>query len=503
MRRIGSLLLLAGLSFSCGGSTGGPLPPGPREPATNLAWLETFADRTVREGLIASWDSSLGGDGSPLPFGQRPLRGLRATELATLRGALRSDEELQRIELVERASFLLKQSSDEDVKTALEQLDRMRAQLSLSDPELHRVLLESSDASARREAWLALHAGSDRLAPLVVALTQARRAWATEQGYQTALQALAEWNGPRPETAQAIAEQALTALQVEGGSPLTAPWNAETFDPSLAARLAEALPAKLAIERGERVSAWLGAAPTALTAGPDLTGFSSNASFPIDPPSDVRVRIAPAAGLAGDWRVFHELGHAAQARLAPAEATPLQQRCRSGAVSEAAAKLAERLAWSPEWLRSVGVSEDDIALVGDWEALSERARGRRILADAAFERVLHEHPGAALDAMHRSAWERIAGLLSPPEVSAWAAQRSFSHDPGERMDYLFARCAQAAIYRRLRAQPGGLLGTEASRLLREEILPSAAGATYEDWFRLSTGENPNCAAWLQDVARLP
>ena len=70
------------------------------------------------------------------------------------------------------------------------------------------------------------------------------------------------------------------------------------------------------------------------------------------------------------------------------------------------------------------------------------------------------------------------------------------------MDYLLARCAQAAIYRRLRAQPGGLLGEASSRLLREEILPAAAGATYEDWFEAAAGEPPSCRAWIEDVARL-
>jgi len=503
MRVLSSLLILAGLTLSCSGSVQGPFPPGPRDPVRNLDTLEAFADRTLREGQIAAWELSLGGSGRALPFGNRPLRALRADEIWSLRSALSAPEDQRRLDVIERTSRLLKQAADPKVTAALARLDAVRARLPLDDPALHRVLLESGDESARRRAWLSLHAGTDELAPLVVELTKARRRWARRAGHDSALTALVEVNGPAKQTALALRDQLTTALEPASGAPLLDPWNSESFDFGLAARLARLLPADVVLERSAQVSAWLGAAPTELTAGPDLTGFSSNASYPIDPPIDVRVRVAPAAGLAGAWRVFHELGHAAQARLAPPAAPPMLQRCRSGAVSEGAAKLAERLAWSPEWLRSVGVAEADLERVAEWEAISERARGRRILADAEFEELLHEQPDAALDAIHRSTWASIAGLRSPPEASAWAAQRSLSHAPGERLDYLYARCAQAAIYRRLRALPGGLLGAESSRLLREQVLPAAAGATYEEWFQLSAGEPPNCDAWLQDVAHLP
>ena len=75
-------------------------------------------------------------------------------------------------------------------------------------------------------------------------------------------------------------------------------------------------------------------------------------------------------------------------------------------------------------------------------------------------------------------------------------------EPLGRFDYLLARCAQAAIYRRLRALPGGLLGEEARRVLRDDVLVPAAGSGLEEWWRRAAGARPGCEAWLEDVAGL-
>jgi hypothetical protein len=89
----------------------------------------------------------------------------------------------------------------------------------------------------------------------------------------------------------------------------------------------------------------------------------------------------------------------------------------------------------------------------------------------------------------------------PKDFPAWALKRHLAFEPLARVDYLLARCAQAAVYRRLRELPGGLLGEPARRVLREEVFRNASGSRYEDWFRRATGTEPNCTAWLQDVAR--
>ena len=114
------------------------------------------------------------------------------------------------------------------------------------------------------------------------------------------------------------------------------------------------------------------------------------------------------------------------------------------------------------------------------------ARMRGILEDLELERALYRDPdGEAFQA---------GGDL------AWALKRDLVFEPLARMDYLLARCAQAAVYRRLRQLPGGLLGEPARRLLRDEVFRGASALQFEEWFRRAAGTEPSCDAWLQDVA---
>jgi hypothetical protein len=223
----------------------------------------------------------------------------------------------------------------------------------------------------------------------------------------------------------------------------------------------------------------------------------------VDPPSDFRVAISPSAGAFPHWASLHEFGHAAQGLLAPAEGARLLRRTACDAVSEACGKLAERLVFSPEWLERQGVPEADRAALQEWERRSERARMRGILADTAFEERLYADPTGDLDAACTEVQARLAGVRVSWEMPGWTVERTLLLEPLGRFDYLLARCAQAAVYRRLRALPGGLLGEEAGRVLQEEVLAPAAGATFADWFRRAAGREPDCSAWIEDVAGLP
>lgn len=493
------LLVPAGCRRAGEPATG--LPPGPRDPAENLALLEAFADRVLRESLEASWHRTFGEPAEDAPFGRRPLRGLRSEELAALGRHLPEPEQQARLAAVERVALQLRHDSAPGVAESLAAVDAARAGLAPDRAALHRVLIESDDEAERRRAWLEAHAGAERLAPLVVELQRARRRWARGEGFADALEAFRSVDGVEPGTRERLRGQVAEALRVPEGSPLEPPWNLEAADPALARRLwgtLAAVPVELDVLA---TMAGVGAAAPRWRRSFETGGRATHATWAVDPPEDVRVVVELEDGLAGAWRLFHEAGHAAQVRRAPPRASPMLQRVRSQAVAEGAAKLFERLAFSPEWLATFGVSEADREAVADWEAVSERGRARRILADTEFEELLHDAPGGALDAMHRSAWA-AHGLLSPAELPAWALERSLTRRPGERLDYLLARCAQAAIFRRLRALPGGLFGSEARALLSGEILPAAAGASYEDWFEAATGAPPSCEAWLEDVARL-
>jgi hypothetical protein len=197
------------------------------------------------------------------------------------------------------------------------------------------------------------------------------------------------------------------------------------------------------------------------------------------------------------------MGHAAQALLAPEEGPLVLRRPISPVASEACGKIAERLLYTPEWLRLQGVPEEDIEALRRWERASERARGRDILADTLFEAAMYRDPEADLDAEFRYLQETIAGVRLPSDAPWWAVEKNLAFEPLGRFDYLLARCAQAAVYRRLRALPGGLLGEEARRVLRDDVLAPAAGNRLEEWWERAAGTPPDCTAWLEDVAGLP
>jgi hypothetical protein len=163
------------------------------------------------------------------------------------------------------------------------------------------------------------------------------------------------------------------------------------------------------------------------------------------------------------------------------------RRAISPAVAESCAKIAERLFYSEEWLRTQGMSQTDIAALREWERQSELTRMRSILADIAFERVLYRNP---------------RGVHVHEPFPSWSLERHLAYEPLARTDYLLARCAQAALYRRLRRLPGGLLGDEARRFVREEVFRGASELRFEEWFQKITNEAPDCTAWLEDVAKV-
>ncbi|HXH37861.1 MAG TPA: hypothetical protein VNN08_04500, partial [Thermoanaerobaculia bacterium] len=231
------------------------------------------------------------------------------------------------------------------------------------------------------------------------------------------------------------------------------------------------------------------------------SAFSSFAFYPIDPPSDQGITVRPGAGIVPHWSAFHEYGHAAMSLLTVPGACCTFRHPVSSAVSESCAKIAERLFYSEEWLQSQGVPPGEIALLREWERQSELMRMRSILADMELERALYRDPKGNVMRQYIAIERRTAGVQMSSEFPAWALKRHLAFEPLARVDYLLARCGQAAVYRRLRQLPGGLLGGPARQFLREEVFRNPSGLRFEDWFRKAVGTEPNCSAWLEDVAK--
>jgi len=486
------------LFLSCPRSRTPVLPPGPEDPGKNLALLDTFADRVQRDSLLAAWtlatEPDTNVDGARI--GVLPLLLLQDDEVAALHRRLGNPRDSRCLQAVHSFAVQMQAGADPFVADAMAGVASLRPQL----PDLGAVFTEEGDLARREQLWASQAQVARELAPRVRRLIAARNQWARRRSHSGYLDVMRKHRGYDPSVADRLEREVRDAL---ASTPMRIrhPWEFELVDPLLVTRMARRFDAKHCVVRASFVLEHLGLPSNALRMGEaKQTSFSSFASYPIDPPADHRIVVQPGAGIVPHWSTFHELGHAAMSLMAAPSSCRTLRRPVSAAVSESCAKVAERLFYSEEWLRTQAVPPEDIDALRNWERESERMRMRGILADIEFERVVY--PSSDADWMNAfvAIQRRTAGVDVGREFPAWALKRDLAFEPLGRVDYLLARCAQAAVYRRLRALPGGLLGEPARKVLRDDVFRRASAMRYEEWFRRAAGTEPDCAAWLQDAA---
>lgn len=493
---IAALLLVV----SCPSATTPGLPPGPDDPLKNLAQLDAFADRVQREAMLWAWTSATQPHGSarPKPFGVLPLLLLTDAETGALHARL-NDSQQQCLQAIHSLAIRMQSETDPGVVSALAGIGPLRQRI----PDLGQMFTDESNMTRRREQWLAQADIARSLAPLLRQLAFARKQWAWQRSRLGYLELMQRHRGYDPEVVRKLEGDVRRALKANE-VPLTLPWAFEFIDPALSQRMATRFDEAHCLERASFVFVLLGlpVKPPALEVrDATQTSFSSFAFYPIDPPSDQGITVRPGAGIVPHWSAFHEFGHAAMSLLTVPGSCSTVRHPVSPAVAESCAKIAERLVYSEEWLQSQGVPSGEIASLQEWERQSELMRMRSILADVELERALYRDPQGNVMQEYVAMERNTAGVQMPAEFPSWALKRHLAYEPLARVDYLLARCAQAAVYRRLRKLPGGLLGAPARQLLRDEVFRNASASRFEDWFRRAAASEPNCSAWLQDVAK--
>ncbi len=500
MPQMRPMLVMATLFLlSCPLTEAPSLPPGPEDPAKNLVQLDAFANRVQLEAMTGAWRSSVEpeSDAAPKPFGIMPLLLLTDDEVRALDRRLGTAAQSECLQAIHAISVRMQSETDRRVSRALAAIAPLRQEM----PDLSQMFTDEGNLERRRELWFSQAGAARRLAPLLRELITARNRWARERSRSEYLAFMGQHRGYDPEVAEMLESEVRGAL-ASRRIPKSLPWEFEYIDTPLATRMAERFDEAHCLERASFVFRVLGlpARPPALQVGvPKRPAFSAFASYPIDPPADQRVTVRVGAGIAPHWSAFHEFGHAAMSLLVVPTSCRTLNRPVSPAVSESCAKIAERMFYSEEWLGAEGVPREEIAALREWERQSERMRMRGILADIEFERVVYRDPTGDVMGRYMAIQQRTAGVEIGREFPAWALKRHLAFEPLARIDYLLARCGQAAVYRRLRALPGGLFGEEARQILREQVFRGASGLRFEDWFRKAVGTEPNCSAWLQDV----
>lgn len=506
--RLPSLAALA-LLLACPSTNAPTLPAGPADPAKNLAQLDAFADRVQREAMISAWSSATQVHSSdiPKPFGILPLRLLTDEEVDALSARLADPQQQRCLQAIHATAVRVQSETDPRVMAAMAGIGVLRQEIR----DLSQMFTDEGDMTRRKEQWLAQASVATRLAPLVRRVILARKQWAWQRSRLGYLELMQQHRGYDPavvrglesDVRRALASKIETRKSTGEAIDLRPPWAFEYINPSLSDRMSKRFDAAHCLERASSVFLLLGlpANPSALQVRNTKPGaFSSFAFYPIDPPSDQGITVRPGAGIVPHWSAFHEFGHAAMSLLTEPGSCRTARHPMSPAVSESCAKIAERLFYSEEWLQSQGVPPAEIALLREWERQSELMRMRSILADLELERALYRDPRGNVMREYIEIERRTAGVQMSAEFPSWALKRHLAYEPLARVDYLLARCGQAAVYRRLRQLPGGLLGGPARQFLREQVFRNASAERYEDWFRRAVGTEPNCSAWLKDVA---
>ena len=503
MMRLNRLLIVAALPLlaSCPPAEQRRLPPGPDDPVKNLAQWDAFADRVRREAMIAAWQSAIGPGVAvkAKSFGVLPLLLLPDREVDALRQQLADPRQTACLGAVHAVAVEMQSESDGEVAAALAAIGPLRTEI----PDLSQLYTDEPDPGIRRARWLSQTETARKLAPRLRRLVIARNEWAGRRSHSAYLALMNQHRGYEPRTAARLEREVRDALASQQ-VPTTFPWEFEQSDPALAARMRERFDREHCLERASYVFSYLRlpATPASLEVHEvKQSPFSAFAFYAIDPPREQGITVAPGAGIAPHWSAFHEFGHAAMSLLvAPASSCRTFRRPVSRAVSEGCAKITERLFFSPEWLQRQSVPPRDIQSLGEWERRSELARMRSILADIELERALYADPRGNVMRRYIATERKTAGVEIPKDVPSWALKRHLAYEPLARVDYLLARCAQAAVYRRVRKLPGGLTGEEARTVMRHEVFEGATELRYEEWFRKATGSEPGCAAWIEDVA---
>jgi hypothetical protein len=498
--RLAATVLALSLLESCP-SAKPALPPGPEDPVKNLAQLDAFADRVQREAMIAAWRSATEPQSNiaAKPFGILPLLLLPDDEVSALNSRLNDPKQQQCLGAIHALAVRMQSETDPRVTQALAGIGPLRQQI----PDLGQMFTDEGDMTRRKERWLSQADVATRLAPLLRRLVSARKQWAWQRSRLEYLELMQRHRGYDPAIVQHLESEVRRAL----GShdiPKSVPWAFELIDPALSERMAKKFDAAHCLDRASFVFVLLGlpANPPALQVrNAKQAAFSSFAFYPIDPPAEQGITVRPGAGIVPHWSAFHEFGHAAMSLLVEPGSCRTFRHPVSPAVSESCAKITERLFYSEEWLQSQGLPSAEIEMLREWERQSELMRMRSILADIELERAVYRDPRSDVMREYIAIQRRTAGVEISTEFPSWALKRHLAFEPLARVDYLLARCGQAAVYRRLRKLPGGLLGGPARQLLRDQVFRDAAGSRFEDWFRRATGTEPSCSAWLQDVAK--
>jgi len=517
--RLGSLTLAGAVLVGGGcGDPGTDL----REVEQRVELLERGVEAAHRASWTRLWEPYAFGtsrEGGALPGSLLAYHEVES--LATWRGRVGGGELERRVDLLYRHCLRARVESDPEVaaltaavvESRLGRVQRLEG-IRVTDAVLAYMLRFDPRPQRRQEAWQLLYHGEAAAGARIAQLMARRNAIAREQGFadyyrlylaqedlDPALveRLLDELERRTREPARRAAERAASAL----GVTRLKPWDGEY---ALRGALGELEPLLTADHLHQRVAATcldlgLGSALDGVQVAAPFAGSGARTylAFPVDPPLDVRVIVTEGAGFYAYRGAFHETGHALYYRGAT-QARFVDRLPPNGTLSEAFAKLFERLPYQREWWqRYLGAPQPVVDLVQRYAAADELRRVRFFIANHRFERAAYADPEQDLDALYAALLGELTFEDWQGGGSSWTAIPHYATQPLANLEYLYARLIQAQVYRTLGARFAAVVGNpEVGPFLLEHLVWPGSTRRWTEIVREATGADLDVAPYLED-----
>lgn len=336
---------------------------------------------------------------------------------------------------------------------------------------LRGILRSNPDRTMRQAAFEALAELSKSLEEQLLQLISIRNAAAQELGYDTYVDLCIHLGGMTTEQVESIlteltdaTDPVYTSLINKGaeklGIPAVEPWDVQYILEQGGKIDKSKFPVGKIRESLEKFIQSMGYASLAeLNIEPHIVDIPYNGLCMGITRKDIRILFNPQDGFAYYKTAFHELGHALHSSLNAQEHMGLRRE--SGIFTEGIAEIFGYVPQHPDYLRSMGLSEGEIAdarqaLLGPlFHYLRQRT------AYCFFEHAMYKDPTQDLDALLGTVESKILACANNASPR-WASNAWYVNYPVYWHNYVLADVISSQIHEHLSANVGDLYNSKAA-----------------------------------------
>ena len=450
-------------------------------------YIDDYAKRAEylnRRIALARWQYLTAGRADSLPYFLRLNEELNSNPAMPLfvkeyLAAAEDDNDRRRLEFIHRAFLRTVVESDSSVRQVrdlvLSAAVRWKPQfqgVTAAEDSLRRIIVSESDRRLRQDAYTALTALGDSLAPGVVRLVRLRNQVAAAAGYPSYYDMMLTVSGLDKgeylallndicQSSESSYRRAVDSVMRQLSLPDLQAWDIEyalhqtsvPVEPYYAAVNQTALLRFTLRGLGINVDSLPIYFAPAITVGAALP----NDVMMVQVPRDIRVVTAASDGPASLSRLFGQVGRALYA-VNIGQPDYLLAQPPAPCFAEGMAQIAREVIDLDSWRRKYAAMPEplviELAAIRDFSRLYDL---RFLLVQIAFEQELYQNPLGDLDLRYRQLFEKYMMFPCRGAKAAWAAQIDFVTDPVSLQNRLVGRCIAAQTLAHLCEEYGAIL----------------------------------------------